>query len=110
MLTFQLPFPSASQSADPFDLSSVQVSFGIVFVALAHPSSRKLLTRSVYAAPPEGDKGGQKALTKPDILNLISSDVIHLEQMTWTVAQVVELILSLAIGCVFLWSLLGQYC
>lgn len=68
----------------------------------------KLLTRNVFVADKLGGKDGNKALTKPDILNLVSSDVQQLESFVWTVGSIIELLLSSAIGCVFIWHLLGE--
>lgn len=59
-------------------------------------------------ATPEKQEGATTALTRPDILNLISTDAQHLENMVWTIGNIVELVLSLAIGCFFLWWLLGE--
>lgn len=70
---------------------------------------RKLLTRNVFAMPEKDLKGESKALTKPDILNLVSSDVGQLANFVWTVSSIQELILSAAIGCVFIWHLLGEF-
>lgn len=67
----------------------------------------KLLTRNVFVTAKLGGKDESKALTKPDILNLVSSDVQQLESFVWTVGSIIELLLSSAIGCVFIWHLLG---
>lgn len=71
-------------------------------------SYRKLLTRNVYSGNSEGDESSGKKTTVPDIMNLISSDFEQLADMVWTLGSLMELVLSAAVGCAFIWSLLGK--
>lgn len=69
---------------------------------------RKLLTRNTFAGTKPVDTTGSRALTKPDILNLLSSDVAQVAEFVWTTGSVIQLFLSAAVGCVFIWYLLGK--
>ncbi|WWC95346.1 hypothetical protein V866_002208 [Kwoniella sp. B9012] len=67
---------------------------------------QKVLTRNLFAASEKED--GEKVVhTKADILNLISSDASSVQRIGWTGSELFRALLELALGCGYIWMLLG---
>ncbi|WWC65637.1 uncharacterized protein I303_108257 [Kwoniella dejecticola CBS 10117] len=67
---------------------------------------QKVLTRNLFASNDKED-GTNAVQTKADILNLISSDAAAVQKIGWTFSELFRAILELAVGCVYIWVLLG---
>ncbi|WWC93054.1 uncharacterized protein L201_008018 [Kwoniella dendrophila CBS 6074] len=68
---------------------------------------QKVLTRNLFAATDRKD-GSKTVQSKADILNLISSDATSIEKIGWTVTELMRATIELALGCAYIWLLLGK--
>ena len=67
---------------------------------------RKLLTRNIFAPQETAGTSGQQ--NRADILNLISSDALALSRIGVRVVILFCTQIEMAVGCSYIWFLLGQ--
>ena len=69
-------------------------------------STSKLLTRNTFSSPDVAKS--DIAIAQVNALNLITSDVTHLEDMLDTIVAVFTTQLELVLGGIYVWQLLGE--